>query len=247
MILDHLEGFKFLAFLDHFRTHRVAFNAKKDRWKSKMKEKLVSDDWVPRGTLLPSWNSSIGRFTKRLGRVPVIYSREMARFLVYILEREPHYFVHPVICPLVVCPVRGWADSSGFSERNKPSSSRGSFRGGRRTVHFLRPFDKLLFTKPISLCAQSRLSRPGEIVHRWPFSLAAWYYFYHRRRARFYPDRDRNRRSTRIAFTPLAGCLPYPSNCVHRSERRNRVRSFRTANDYYSFSKMGIPSLVCQF
>lgn len=34
----------------------------------------------------------------------VIYSREMARFLVYILEREPHYFVHPVICPLVVCP-----------------------------------------------------------------------------------------------------------------------------------------------
>lgn len=34
----------------------------------------------------------------------VIYSREMARFLVYILEREPHYFAHPVICPLVVCP-----------------------------------------------------------------------------------------------------------------------------------------------
>lgn len=52
----------------------------------------------------------------------VIYSREMARFLVYILEREPHYFVHPVICPLVVCPDPSPlpyppSDSCAFSER----------------------------------------------------------------------------------------------------------------------------------
>jgi len=36
----------------------------------------------------------------------VIYSREMPRFLMYVLEREPHYSLHPVICPFVVCPVR---------------------------------------------------------------------------------------------------------------------------------------------
>lgn len=48
----------------------------------------------------------------------VIYSREMPRFLMYVLEREPHYSVHPVICPFVVCPGPTRAgDSTTFSER----------------------------------------------------------------------------------------------------------------------------------
>lgn len=50
----------------------------------------------------------------------VIYSREMPRFLMYVLEREPHYSVHPVICPFVVCPGPTRAgDSTTFSERRR--------------------------------------------------------------------------------------------------------------------------------
>lgn len=99
----------------------------------------------------------------------VIYSREMARFLVYILEREPHYFVHPVICPLVVCP----DPPPSLIPRRIPALSRNGWprrpvtRRRLNPLLLTRPFislalvDKPVVYKPIVYRSRpARLSRP---------------------------------------------------------------------------------------
>lgn len=88
----------------------------------------------------------------------VIYSREMARFLVYILEREPHYFVHPVICPLVVCP-------DPPLPRRIPALSRNGWP--RRPVTRRRLNPLLLLTRPfVSLALVDKPVVYKPIVHR---------------------------------------------------------------------------------
>lgn len=82
---------------------------------------FASSQLVPRASIVrTSWNTSIGRFMK-LPQRPCSAWFIVARcpdFWCTVLEREPHYSVHPVICPFVVCPgpTRG-GDSTTFSER----------------------------------------------------------------------------------------------------------------------------------
>lgn len=101
---------------------------------------------VPRATL-PAGSETRQLAVLRSGSAVfhVIYSREMARFLVYILEREPHYFVHPVICPLVVCPGRrSRMGSSAFSQPSWRAVTRRHLAPSKPFISLL--VDKLVFT-----------------------------------------------------------------------------------------------------
>lgn len=101
---------------------------------------------VPRATL-PAGSETRQLAVLRSGSVVfrVIYSREMARFLVYILEREPHYFVYPVICPLVVCPGRrSRMDSSAFSQPSRRAVTERRLAPSKPFISLL--VDKLVFT-----------------------------------------------------------------------------------------------------